>query len=157
MLLSVLQGYSQTPHKLRSSLGVSGSSSIVVLNGGQYFYQQSIGQEGTIGTNISSPLVLRQGFIQPLGIFGKVQKDIGTLKVLVYPNPVNDNVTFTFEDVIYDDILVTIYNSWGKVVGNYTFTASQKINLNLIGFSAGLYLVKVNSVNKSSIVKLIRN
>lgn len=156
LFLSVQNASSQAPKMLRSSLSISGSSSSIVVNGDKYFYQQSVGQDGLIGINLSSPLALRQGFIQPIISICKSTKDKNLLRVLVYPNPVDDYVTLTFMDVINDNIVVTIYNSWGKVVDNSLYIAAQELHLNLNELSTGLYIVKITCGNKASSVKLIK-
>lgn len=156
LFLSVQNVNSQAPKMLRSSLNISGSSKSIVLNGDKYFYQQSVGQDGIIGLNQSSPLALRQGFIQPLYANSPRLKDKNSLKVLVYPNPVNDYVRMTFSDVITDDIVITIHNSWGKVVGNSSYEAAQELLINLNELPIGLYILKINSGNKISSVKLIK-
>lgn len=76
---------------------------------------------------------------------------ISETKTSVYPNPVNDILNFNFAVNKTHD--VTIINSIGAVVGNYTLPAGTT-TLNLSQLNTGLYFVKLASENEAQTFKI---
>jgi hypothetical protein len=69
-----VQSYAQNTagkHLVRSTVGVSGSSTDIKIQNTNYVVQQSIGQSSVIGTFAIGDLNVRQGFIQP-NVFAKI-------------------------------------------------------------------------------------
>lgn len=158
LMLTVTQfAFSQIPRKLTSTLSIGGTSKNVYIDGNYYFYQQSVGQESIIGVNSGKQFFLRQGFIQPLKGTSIYPKNSNELEMAIHPNPFNDNITLTFNDAISDVIIIKIYNTFGQLFYNYTYSPTQEINLDLGYLSQGLYIANVSSNGKQSSLKLIKN
>lgn len=155
--ISIQHANAQTPKKLLSTLSIGGTSKKVYIDGNNYFYQQTVGQESIIGVNLGKQLSLRQGFIQPLKGKTVSAKSSNELEMTISPNPFSDNITLTFSDAISDVIIVRIYNSHGQIAHNQTYSPTQKINLDLGNLTQGLYIARVSSNGKQSSLKLIKN
>lgn len=87
-----------------------------------------------------------------------VQDETLTDKVIVSPNPVIANATFTFNSNTTNDYKFEVFNALGKQVHKQKVTA--KIGSNTINFtrnrlSAGIYFYKISSDNKEMKGKLI--
>lgn len=76
---------------------------------------------------------------------------ISETKTSVYPNPVTDILNFSFADDKTHH--VTIINSIGAVVGNFTLPAGTT-TLNLSQLNPGLYFVKSASENEAQTFKI---
>ncbi|MFN4248812.1 MAG: T9SS type A sorting domain-containing protein [Flavipsychrobacter sp.] len=76
---------------------------------------------------------------------------ISETKTSVYPNPVTDILNFNFAVNKTHD--VTIINSIGAVVGNFTLPAGTT-TLNLSQLNPGLYFVKLASENEAQTFKI---
>lgn len=76
---------------------------------------------------------------------------LNTLKM--YPNPINGN---KLHFNITEDVVVNIYNVLGKLITTKKITTTNN-KIDTSKFSKGIYLVKINSENKSITKKLIKN
>lgn len=75
--------------------------------------------------------------------------DVSELKFLMYPNPANDQITFSG---LIGNAKAEIYSYTGQLVVNEEFSGTVTLPLSL---SAGVYLVKVTSEGKTTTQKLI--
>jgi len=79
--------------------------------------------------------------------------------IKVFPNPANRIVIVEFENKQTEWRLISLYNSHGKVIWEKNAKDinfdSGKVEINIEGFPSGLYFIKVTSVNKSYVHKLI--
>lgn len=75
--------------------------------------------------------------------------DVSELKMIMYPNPANDQITFAG---IVGNAKAEIYSYTGQLVANHDFSGTATLPLNL---SSGMYLVKVTSEGKTATQKLI--
>jgi len=67
-------------------------------------------------------------------------------KIAIYPNPVTDIVTISFEKDVMNDIKVSIYNISGqKVYSSTPNIVDNKASFDLSNISSGFYLLKVNT------------
>lgn len=71
----------------------------------------------------------------------------------IYPNPSNDifNVKWNNDE----KATITVYNYLGKLILKEKSTLNNSHNINLTGYSKGLYLVKVITNNKQAIKKVV--
>jgi hypothetical protein len=99
--------------------GESNQSFTAFINGN---YATEITENGCIDTTFVQ-LLLRVGL-------GNTFSDL----FIVYPNRIFGNLKFDFE-VIYNNIVVRVFNSFGRVVINEHFDSIDKINLNIEGKS----------------------
>ncbi len=156
-LFSFQQGTAQTPVKLRSTLGVGGSSKAVSYKNRCYIIRQSIAQTSVIGSFRSSGFVLHQGFIQPSIYFAKVEEQEAKLMATVYPNSFASDVTITFGEAISCDIKVAVCDLSGRLVFSCTYKPTQVLDVNLHFFASGLYVVRITSGKKVFSTKLIKD
>jgi len=143
---------------LRSNLGTSGSSKVILTKKGQYSVSQSIGQTSVIGTYSNNEYYLRQGYQQPLNKI-KVVKEVfnnDDLTATVHPNPFEQSVFVSFDDDIEEEISVSVFDVAGKEIYFKQFKPSQRIELNLNNLSLGTYILKVLSNDKLFNAKLIK-
>jgi hypothetical protein len=71
----------------------------------------------------------------------------------VYPNPTNGIVNIELNNGLNKNVTVTDIN--GKIVYS-TNSASDKMNVNLSGYSQGFYFVKIDSDGKTEIIKVLK-
>jgi hypothetical protein len=73
----------------------------------------------------------------------------------VYPNPAKDKIFIQGKRNINDDVLVRMFNLTGQEVLCKTFTSSLLIELNVSGYSPGLYIVVIQVQGKTESYKII--
>ncbi|MCZ4317750.1 T9SS type A sorting domain-containing protein [Aequorivita viscosa] len=72
---------------------------------------------------------------------------------LLYPNPAKEQITIALNDVS-SNYEVTIFNVLGKKV--YASEIQKDGQIDVSGLASGTYLVKLNSDNKSSVVRFVK-
>lgn len=80
--------------------------------------------------------------------------------VHVYPNPVNDMLQIGFTKKSSQPVVITIYNSIGKIVKNITLNDVQygtETGINLSELPAGIYMVDVTGTQIKSTHKIVKN
>lgn len=149
--------YSQKAIK-RSSVGSSGSSSKVNVNGKMVLIQQSVGQASIIGTSKKNGCTLIQGFQQPLlSVLNTPKAEENKLYGALYPNPFENSLEIKFDEEVEGVFLISIYDTNGKLSYSKIQNAEQKIQLNLSSLKSGEYFLKINCKNKTLISKIIKN
>jgi hypothetical protein len=78
-------------------------------------------------------------------------QDVKTDKVTIYPNPTKGFITITG---LGDNTFITILNSNGLEVYSKA-NINKSVNIDLLGYSTGVYFIKCNSNNINSSHKLI--
>jgi len=151
-----LSGYAQIVQ--RATVGSGGSSQSVVVNDKKYFVSQSIGQASVIGTSYSGNYAIRQGYQQPPAS-GNTNNSTTAFSLVarVYPNPFDQNITVTFEEIPDKPIRIVIHDLSGKVRHTMDAGPVKLIELPLQGLPDGQYLISISSGQKratSSIIKL---
>lgn len=156
-LLSPQQAISQTPVKLRSTLGVGGSSKTVSGSNTTYVIRQSIAQTSVIGSFKASGFVLHQGFIQPsiLAMRGEEQEE--KLLAAIYPNSFASEVRVTFGEEVTNDLKVAVCDLSGRMVFNYSYSPTQELDIDLHFLASGLYVVRITSGKKVFSTKLLKD
>ncbi|QMU65863.1 MAG: T9SS type A sorting domain-containing protein [Flavobacteriaceae bacterium] len=71
----------------------------------------------------------------------------------IYPNPSNE--LFTIHWNTNEKASISVYNYLGKLILNEESTLQNEHEINLKGYSKGLYFVKITSANKQAIKKII--
>ena len=87
------------------------------------------------------------------------QKAVNGFKLSVFPNPATGKLNFTFDKNIQSRIVLTIYNSIGQKIGNYTITGGQTgFNINIHDYKSGIYFYRFTDKNNIQIAfgKFIR-
>jgi hypothetical protein len=68
----------------------------------------------------------------------------------VFPNPCNENTSFTYHGASDEELMIKIMNSYGQIVQNIALNDIKKeqlINISLEGLSAGLYQINYQQGN----------
>jgi len=141
---------------MRSTLGVSGSSSLVTSGSNHYFVQQSVGQASVIGKFQSNGMILRQGFIQPPVLSSKVIPEETNLQAVIYPNPVNNDVNITFKEAVKESVYIRIFDMLGRNVYNKKLNAAQQLKINLSFLASANYIFLINTGEKQFKANLIK-
>lgn len=147
-----------SPLLLRATLGISGSSESIFQNTSSYLVQQSVGQWSTNGTENTEEVLLFQGFIQPFGkyFFEKIPLD-SRLEARVYPNPFFDKLILAFNEPIYANMEVYLYDGLGRQVFYKKYLVFREVEVLIQNLPIGTYLLLVNYQNRSLVKKVLKN
>jgi hypothetical protein len=77
-------------------------------------------------------------------------------KISVYPNPVENKFTITLQSKITEYTTAELYNTEGKLIEKQSLYNSTS-TIDLSGFPAGMYLVKVDTGTEILTEKIIKN
>ena len=111
---------------------VAGQTYFFVWDDYWYFF------ETTFNFNVTQQPLSRDGF--------------EASKIKLYPNPVENNVTISQQEVIDG---ITVYNLLGQKVLMQKF-ASNEVSVNLESLSAGAYLLEVSSAGIQKTTKIVK-
>jgi len=140
----------------RATLGNSGSSTEINDSSENYYVSQSVGQSSIIGTFTNENHTIRQGFQQPpirVLISPETNND---LDAIVYPNPVDTNITLQFNEEINNPINIVVYDISGKLILSKTQRPESSFNLDLSFLASGTYMLNITSGNKRFLARLIK-
>lgn len=88
-------------------------------------------------------------FVGKLGLDDQFAK-----KISVYPNPAVEFVNIKLID-IFGPVSMELYDTMGRIVSEKITSEENKIRLDVSGFSAGIYYVKISEGKRSAVKKLI--
>lgn len=97
-----------------SSIGISSSNT----NNKGFSVLQSIGQLSPIGNYNSQKQAVFQGYQQPLGQYGDIDRN-HIFDILAFPNPFQNDLNFEFENIKPSEIRVDIYDIAGRYIDSY--------------------------------------
>jgi len=153
--LTIQTANAQLPVKLRSTLSIGGSSTVVTSKGKVYIVQQSIGQSSVINTYRAEGFVLRQGFIQPR--MGINRSEISQpILADISPNPSKGNIAVSFTETISDNLIVTLYDMLGRPIFTNSYEPVQLLTLDFGSCASGLYILTINTGSKHLVAKLTK-
>ena len=72
---------------------------------------------------------------------GTIQLEEGSSSLLVYPNPVRDELYISFEDRSHTSLRIKLYSTVGQCLLEKEVSESGDITLNLGGLSKGVYIL----------------
>ena len=143
---------------LRSTVGSSGSSQLVISDGKPYFISQTIGQQSITGTAIRNGHTIRQGFQQPPYSLTIGDADnTSDLEALVFPNPFQQSIDILFSGEIEQPIQVMIHDIMGRLVLSKSHDAAQLLYLPLRHIANGTCLLHVAVGNRSFTRRIIKH
>jgi hypothetical protein len=142
---------------LRSTTGVTGSSTTITNNSKTYVIQQSVGQASVIGKFQSNDVIARQGFIQPTTISTRIIPEDTNLEARIYPNPVNNELFISFNELVKDQVTIQIFDFLGRNVFNRTMNPAQTLSINLNLLASAQYILLVNTGQKQFKANLIKH
>lgn len=78
-------------------------------------------------------------------------------QVSIYPNPASSQVNIAFSDPLKSDVTITISDILGNKVETLRFAPDAQITIDLTALSLknGIYLVKIESAEVSSLKRLV--
>ena len=80
------------------------------------------------------------------------------LNVIVYPNPVDKNVSVQFGTGFDNNVVVKIIDITGRTMYNKTLSnlSNTKLSIDMSAYSAGVYELSVGNVNNKQVMKIIK-
>jgi Secretion system C-terminal sorting domain len=137
----------------------------VIASAGGYNVNGGLSISWTLGETIiptfksqDGSLILTHGFQQQL-IITTVEENLEVLvKIKIFPNPASDVVNIQFESPVDGEVVLTIYDSQGKLVKRDMIESTMvEKQINLQDIPAGIYYLKLTKgklVNVYKVVKL---
>lgn len=141
---------------LKQTLGINGKSEFIYANNKSYFLQQSIGQGSVINTYHANNHQLRQGFLQPIKAALINSGFDTTIDVFIYPNPFAETINLDFEEVLIDEIIITLHNIIGQQVYQEKFAPSENLTFQFHNLPIGTYVLRGQMRSQTFAVKLIK-
>ena len=141
---------------MRSTLGVSGSSTTITSNYKSYVIQQSVGQTSVIGNFKSNGIMARQGFIQPPLYSSKVIPEETNLEAIIYPNPLNNQLNISFKEPIKAPVFIRVFDLLGRSVFVKQVKATQQLSIDLSFLASAQYLFIAKTGHKQFKANLIK-
>ncbi|MFK5890411.1 MAG: T9SS type A sorting domain-containing protein [Flavobacteriaceae bacterium] len=90
------------------------------------------------------------------GALGIDNESIFSNQIMVFPNPVNNQLNFTFNNTILADIIsIQILDINGRIIKNIK-TIHPQLSVDLNNLNAGIYLVKVKTTKANYTSKIIK-
>lgn len=136
--------YGQTLH--HQMLSSQGSSS---LTSSGLLVKQTVGQQSTVGNNVSENFRVIQGFQQSYWSAHIISNKVDVaeaITTLTYPNPFIDFINFQFSKPITDEISISIFDILGRIV----YQDKKKIDNNILTidlarFPTAQFLVRLST------------
>lgn len=75
----------------------------------------------------------------------------------VYPNPATDNLTISLNASVTGNVEVSIVDLAGRLVANQSFSATDKLQMNVTNLAKGTYMVKVKTETAQSVQRIVKN
>lgn len=78
-------------------------------------------------------------------------------QVSIYPNPASSQVNISFSDAVKSDVTITISDILGNKIETLRFAPDAPITIDLTALSLknGIYLIKIESGEVSSLKRLV--
>jgi hypothetical protein len=74
----------------------------------------------------------------------------------VYPNPVKESITVEIENLPSESLKITLFNVQGQQVFSLDTTIGEKQSIDLRGFPAGLYFLKIQGYSGQKTIKILK-
>lgn len=134
----------------------------VIASAGGYNVNGNLSISWTLGETIiptfkNGDLILTHGFQQQL-IITTVEENIDVLvNIKVFPNPASDVLNIQFEQPADQEIVVMILDSQGKLIKRETIEIMMvEKQINLQGFAAGIYFLRLTKDKQTNIYKVVK-
>lgn len=75
------------------------------------------------------------------------------LRCQINPNPVNNNLTVSSKDPFY---LIEVFDLQGKTIWSHSFDFQNEISIPVSTWETGIYILKINTVNKVFTMKFVK-
>lgn len=80
---------------------------------------------------------------------------VGTFGVMIYPNPVADNLTIALKGEHYGNAEYYLYDSTGKKLTEGKIT-DEKTNINMAYCASGMYVLNISTGKESTSWKILK-
>lgn len=119
--------------------------------------QYVFGQTPLLGSVSVSGVEVRQGFIQPLTSYTRIN-NAPALSTSVYPNPFVDRIHIDFDAIPSEDVHTSLFDMRGRLVSRLSFEkpSSNKIEVDLRHVANGKYVLVINSGTQTFTKNIIK-
>lgn len=149
LVLVTIPASAQRHYQMISSIGSTSSTANNVV------VTQTIGQQSVVGNFVNRNYTLGQGYQKPIQSKRFVFQPYSAFDLDVYPNPFNQVVNLRYNTT--EDVNVSVFDSSGKIVFQYTINDSSIIKtINLAHLSDGFYTLYLYSPKLNFYKKLIK-
>jgi hypothetical protein len=150
------------------SLGVSAQLALtpsLVASGGNTYEGENLMISWSVGelavtTLKGTSLQMTQGFQQPLGIGTGIKTDEFEESILVYPNPLKNELFVKFNIERPGNYILEIMDVTGRIISQVQLkpiNSGEIIQLNTSTYNPGIYLLKIQTTDgQGALVKSIR-
>lgn len=129
---------------LKSALTSVGSASVVLKDPNKaYIIQQSIGQQGIIGTATKGNISLQQGFLTHVLIENDLVPEGKNIHFTALPNPVSDVLTIAFAKRSPAPVQVRLFDLTGRLVFLRQYAPDNTIAVQVGSLQEAVYLLRI--------------
>ena len=82
--------------------------------------------------------------------------DLEDKQVFVYPNPVKDNLHIELNEINRSEVLLEVYDLFGRKVDRYKIKKEGLTTLNVSDFLPGIYFGVIQVENKEMLFKFLK-
>jgi hypothetical protein len=132
-----------------------------INDNGKIFYYPGVQNYGAIyAASYGNGFFIDTTYYNPMGIEPVNGNSQSKNSILVYPNPVKDNVTISYTLSVKSDVSLTVYDVSGRFIktisANSVSSGTHQQNMDLTGQPAGIYVIRIDSKDGSGYGKLIK-
>jgi hypothetical protein len=86
-----------------------------------------------------------------------LEDQLGAQKILIYPNPVKENLTIEFRGKVpASHVTVYLYTQTGRLLKSFVAGDNVSSSVNLSGYPAGIYILRLSVQDKVSEWKIAK-
>lgn len=130
------------------------SASFTIIHGPAYDWKFTISDGGSGGAYL--------GYLKDVKIYSKALLSVETdaisapLSFKIFPNPANDKLNLQFNTTAKTNLKVELVNVLSEIVyENMYFNSESSAEIDVSGFSRGIYFVKINDGTETHIKKVM--
>jgi len=153
------------------SLGMNAQNTLIVKEKAGTTTTFSFATLSKVTFNANNMVVTKKNAVESLFSYSNVQKmyfgnDLSALEsisenprnaVLLFPNPVNDQLNIRCESIFDQIVKVKIFNAVGSIILQQNLDNNNSASINVSHLHQGLYFCQVNTEHKLSTIQFIKN
>lgn len=85
-----------------------------------------------------------------------IEEDFAAGSIKIFPNPAHEKVFIEYEEFSSPDIWVKFYDLTGKTAFSKSYTANNRIEINIEQLVSGIYFVELSDATNRKMVKLAK-
>jgi len=82
--------------------------------------------------------------------------DSNEQQVVIYPNPVKDQLKIKFDEEVVNEVKVNLYNLNGEIVFSTLYKNSQELTLDVNWLPAAMYIIEVNADGNKIVKQIVK-